>query len=161
MKIQRFATILVAAMLPLACGDGDGDGNGTGPGPVNISGTWSYSSTDLAWGTITCQMTGVSATIMQSGNAFTGTTTGGTIACQSGEDSGSLDLDDYQIVDGMISGTAITFTIIDPGEGQEVNIAHTGTVSGGSMTGNVTAQFELPPPAGFVVPLTGTWSANR
>lgn len=154
----RFLPMALASLAFLALGC-DGDGGTTPPEVIDIRGTWSYSSLDLVGGPITCQVTGIEATLTQDGSSFTGTTQGGMVTCQSGDASGSQDLSPFAITNGTISGSSITFTIED--EGQVVNFTHTGTVSGDTMSGNVTAQFELPPPYSFPVSLTGTWTATR
>ena len=157
MKMRFVPIALVSlAFAGLGC---DGDDGTTPPEVIDIRGTWSYSSVDLVGGPITCQMTGITATLTQDGSSFAGTTQGGTVTCQSGEESGSQDLTPFTVTGGMISGSSLTFTIED--EGQAVSITHTGTVSGNTMSGNVTAQFELPPPYSFLVSLTGTWTATR
>lgn len=156
----RFLPFALASLALVALGC-DGDGGTSPPEVIDIRGTWAYSSLDLTGGPITCQMTGIEATLTQDGSSFTGTTQGGSVTCQSGGETGSQDLDPFAVTGGTVAGTAITFTIESLDQGTVVNITHAGTVSGNTMSGTVTAQFELPAPYGFVVNLTGTWSATR
>jgi len=158
---MRTRTLSTIALSIVIAASGCGDDGTAPPAPLDVSGVWSYQAPDLVWGPVVCQMTGVTATLLQSDNTFSGTTTGGVIACQSGETSGSRDLVDYAVTDGSVTGTSITFTIASLEQGSDVSITHVGTVTDNSMSGTVTAQFELPPPVGAVVPLTGTWSATR
>ena len=115
-----------------------------------------YSTTALtaSFG-VTCSVSGVQATVTQSGSSFSGTTQGGQWSCQSPiGDLPPTDLDAQTIRDGMVDGNAVSFEI----DGVLL-FSHMGTVSGNSMSGTLTGTGDVPPLG--PITFTGEWTASR
>lgn len=138
--------LLLAAALVVACG-----GDATGPAP-SVTGQWSYTATNISGSGITCNISGVSLSLTQSGSTFTGSTTGGDAACSG--PGGSFDdaLGGDVIANGQMTGNAVQFDIGT----QDVHNA--GTLSGNSMSGTVT--FRIATGTSTII-LTGNFSAVR
>ena len=144
--------ILLLILVLTACGD-----DGTQPPQhTDISGSWTYSVQNLSSPPgINCTVTGVQATITQSGGSFSGTTRGGQWACQS--PFGPLPpaaLSAQTISAGMVDGNSVSFEI----DGVLL-FAHEGTVSGNSMSGTVTGTGSMDPVGDLT--LSGSWTASR
>jgi hypothetical protein len=145
--------MLVASVLGLgACGDG---GGGTGPsGDVTVTGSWTFSATNLtiAGAPGRCSLYG-RLDLAQTGTTVSGTYTFTHLSCtgpqgtvtETGPWSGS-------IVDGTVSGNQIHFHF------DTTDIDQHGTVSGQTMTGTCTWVASM---NGTSYTMTGAWTATR
>ena len=140
--------VLLCAAMAVACG---GD-SASSPTPT-VTGQWSYSATNVSGSGVTCNFTGVTLTLAQSGSTFTGTTTGGNVSCTApGVAPLNESLGGDVIANGQITGNAVQFDI----GGQDLH--NVGTLSGNSMSGTVTISV---PTGTTTVILTGNFSAAR
>lgn len=121
--MSRFIALAAFALLA-GCTDSTGATDGA------LTGRWSYSAPSLTSGSLRCAMTGVTLSLNQNGSSFSGNTSGGTITCAGQSES----LGSTVVHSGVVSGDQVTFII---GEGD--NLRHTGTVSGNTIAGAVTA----------------------
>ena len=144
------AAMAVAMVLAAGCDDDDG----MGPEAVDLTGTWTYSATNLAGGGLTCSFTGIQATVQQSASTFSGTTQGGSYLCESLLGNLGADLGAQTISGGTIAGSDVGFQI----DGVLL-FTHSGTVSGNSMSGTVVATGSVDPVG--QVALSGSWTASR
>jgi hypothetical protein len=142
---------LVCLLLAVACTSDSMNGAEV---PADIGGTWNLTVdlADQAAG-LTCQSVGT-ATIVQNGSAFTGTTAS-TVTCTL---SGVGTLPNFPLAgnidNGFISGNTITFP-------DDNGCDFTGTVSGTpANAGMGTADCTLTV-NGTPYDMTGTWQANR
>jgi hypothetical protein len=139
--MQRPSGFIVVALCGiLACGK-----DSSGPS-VNLTGTWS-GTINLSGSGVGCAIS-LSMQLTQTGGAFNGTYSNGSVNCNGQTQSGITGT----IINGVINGSSVSFDVDDPAAHQ------TGTVSGNSMNG--TARWTLNTQAGTVV-LTGTWSATK
>lgn len=148
---MRRSTILVSFLLLSACGGDDGP---TAVADGELTGRWSYSANDLTGSGLSCDMSGVTATLNQTGATFTGTAQGGTVTCRMGSQSQQQALGTSNILNGQIAGSSVSFDIGTP------DFHHTGTLDGSSMSGSVSFGFDFGAPFG-VISLTGRWSAAK
>lgn len=150
------AAAFSGAMLLAACGGGD-DSNG--PSTTGLGGTWRF-----AWPAMTgtvngnalsCNVSGVTMVLVQTGATFSGTQSGSaTMTCSAnGQQVISQAIGGETIVNGTISGANVAFELGSiPGP-------HTGTLAGTSMSGGATWSIDLG--GGTVVTMTGSWNAAR
>lgn len=122
-KISRLV-VLAALSLLTSCGDS------TGPAGEPLTGTWLYSVPDITLGLQRCSITDLVLTLQQTGDRFTGSTSGGTSTCSSGQPQ---PIASFPVTEGSIRGNLVTFNIA----GTEVR--NEGTLSGNTVTG--TAMF--------------------
>ena len=128
--------------------------SGGGPsGPeeqdANIGGTWTYAATNLASGGFTCNAS-LTLSLTQSSGTFHGSYFG-TLTCFGGGDQITEPVQG-QVTGGTVNGNGIAFNI------DTSDFHHTGSVSGGSMSGTATMRLVL---EGEQFTLTGPWSASR
>ena len=144
--MKKLTCVLV---LSLAAGCGS---DSTAP-QLNLTGSWTYSASNLSVIGVTCAITGVSMTLTATGNTFTGSVApGGVLTCTSpaGADTASLGGD--VIINGAVNGNSISFDIGTP------DFHNAGTLSGNSMSGTVTVHDVE---NGVPLTLTGTFSAVK
>jgi len=147
--------VLPLLLIPLflACAD-DGDGEGddvVGPSLPRVTGTWSYSMSNLSGGGISCFESGTTLNLYQHGTTFTGSFSGGVFIC--GLDA--VFVADGRVINGSItSDSAVSFDMRTDGW------HNSGTLSGDSMSGTATVPLDAGPPVGRVT-LTGTFAAVR
>ena len=141
------AVLYVTILTALACG------NATEP--ADVTGTWSYHTTNLN-SPVPCNFSLVTLTLTQSGNAFTGSASGS--HC-----TGTFE--NEMILNGSIFGDSVSFDIQLPNTGATsfLEIQNSGTISGDSMSGDVTVLMVV---CGIVCccderTLSGNWSARR
>jgi myosin-crossreactive antigen len=155
---RRLRSFLGSALLVLA-GCGGSDSTGPTP-PANVGGTWRFNWTNMAGtvgnlGSISCQATGVNATLSQSGVTFTGTIIGEyLVACTAGGQTASDVVSGGVITNGIVNGNQVSFNLAT------ADASQTGTVSGNSMSGSATWRLDLGSPYG-VVTLRGSWGGSR
>ena len=140
-------SFVVALLLAAGCGS-----DSTAP-RADLAGSWTYSATNLSVSGVTCSITGVSLTLVTTGNTFTGTVApGGVLICAgpAGADTASLGGD--VVANGTVNGNAVAFDI-----GTQ-DFHNAGTLSGNSMSGNVTVHSV---DNGISITLTGNFSAVK
>ena len=140
---------LVLPFLLLGCGGGDS----TGPSTAEVGGSWRFSWSNLSGSGVSCNASG-DFQLTQSGTTFSGVQYGtGTIICLAGGESLTDLIVGETLAAGQVNGSAVSFRI------GSVQSTHSGTVSGGSMSGTATWTFDLGD--GLVVNLAGQWTAVR
>lgn len=158
MSIRRRARptllfVLLATIGSVACG---GDSMTGLAGGASLTGSWTYAAPNMTGTiqglTVVCSFSNVPLSITQTGQAFTGSTSGGSFSCSIGGQSDGGTFGSRIIVNGEVDGTGVEFDFDSP------DWHHTGQVNGNSMTGQVTSILELS--TGSVV-LRGGWSAAR
>jgi hypothetical protein len=120
--------------------------------PNNVFGIWTYIANNVTSSGVTCNLTGVSMSLRQSGNTVTGSVTRGTSSCAFTGGSSNNALDGLTIVNGTINGHAVQFDIGTP------DIHSVGTLTGNSISGMVTIHVTV---KGSTTVLTGPFSATR
>jgi hypothetical protein len=140
--------VVLTAALVIGCGDS------TGPAQANMGGIWLYTATNLTDGSgFRCTVSSLSLRLNQSGNTFSGTTTGGGVQCYAGSTLlVSQALGPLPVINGSTSGTSVTFDI------ESSDFHNVGEVQGGSMTGTTT--LRVPTQSGIAV-LSGSFAAAR
>jgi hypothetical protein len=117
--------ILAAIFLSLA-----GCGGDSGPKNANISGSWTYTVTNLVGGGITCNTSGTTLQLNQSGTTFSGSYSGGTITCSApGVAPETAPIGTGDIIDGAIGVSDVSFDL------DTSDWSNTGTLVGNSMSG--------------------------
>lgn len=145
--------ILPLLLIPLflACAD-DGEGDDVvGPSHPYVTGTWSYSMSNLSGGGISCFESGTTLTLYQSGTTFSGTFSGGVFIC---------DLNEVFVADGRVINGSVTSDSAVSFDMRTSDWHNSGTVSGNSMSGTATVPLDAGPPVGRVT-LTGSFAAVR
>jgi VCBS repeat-containing protein len=130
----------------------------SGTEPLNVSGTWQYSATFNDMASITCNTSGATMTLLQSGAAATGTyqnlslTCTGVVPTNYGPFNGN-------ILSGTIAGgtATITFDVTGTG-GLSTSWQNTGHASNSSMSGSMVVIADF---GGGDVTLHGTWQASK
>ena len=104
--------LAMACLVAAACGGSDGSGPTTSH---HLVGTWSYEMPDLQDGHgVTCVITGPNLAFTQSGVAFSGNVSGGTIACAYlGTPFGAGSLQSAAVLNGAIQGDSVTFDVMN------------------------------------------------
>lgn len=155
----RAVPISCSVLLVLAACSGDSS-SPTGPAGsslAQVGGSWTYAASNMT-GTlsggvsVSCRFSNVPLTLNQTGDTFTGSTTGGQFSCSAGGISDGGTFGGRIVVNGEVDENDIEFDFDGP------DWHHTGSISGNSMSGQATAIFELG--SGAVV-LRGSWSAAR
>lgn len=142
--------LVLALVLAAACG---GDST-TGPNQqTNVGGRWLYTATNVAGSGVSCNLSNVSMTLTQTGSTFTGTVASGSnLSCTGPGGSINESLGNDVIANGVVTGNSIQFDI-----GTQ-DLHNTGTVSGNSMSGNITIRIVA---GATTINLAGTFSAVR
>lgn len=155
MKYKKSVVAGLALIILSGCG---GDGTTGPPEPQNadVEGVWSYDASNLA-GTlsgfaVTCSIAGSTMTLIQSGATFSGTSGSGTLTCSAGGITISDPFPTGPVTNGQVDGNNVQFDFGTP------DWRHTGTVTGGSMSGSVTIILAL---EDEVVILNGQWASAR
>lgn len=145
---RRFAFAMTLAIaLVVGCG-----GDSTNPTPT-VTGQWSYTATNVNGSGVSCNFTGVTLTLAQSGSTFTGSTIGGNVSCTApGVAPLNESLSGDVIANGQVTGNAVQFDIGTP------DIHNAGTLSGNSMSGTMTLRVAT---GTTTISLTGNFSAVR
>ena len=143
---------IVVAIVPLAgmiaCQDAS-------PKLANVTGTWSYHTTNFLNSPVPCNFSLVTLTLTQSGNAFTGSASG---------DHCAGTFENVMILNGSVFGDSVSFDIRLPSTYPTsfLETHNSGTISGDSMNGAVTALVSV---CGIArcdeFTLSGSWSAVR
>ena len=129
---MRSLLLAVTLAAIAACG-----GDSTGPkANSDLSGKWNYSAANLNGGGLSCNIAGVTISLTQTGSTFTGTTAGGTVTCVFGTQTETDSLGIGSIANGQVSGNSVQFDI------GSSELHHTGTRSGNSVTGTLTATID-------------------
>ena len=115
---------------------------------ANLAGLWSYSAPNLQDGSVSCDLTGVTLILEQTGASFTGTYNGGVLTCGTGADSGFIG----EVVNGTVAGAQVTF------EFDNSNWQNSGRLTGTSMTGQAVWIVGI---GSTVYHLSGTWTATK
>ena len=144
---------VVAAILVAACGkDATSPTAPNVPSVPSVAGQWSYSTTNISAGGLTCSSSGTTLTITQQGTSFSGSYGGGTLTCSSAGGSQSAPIGTGIVLNGTISGSSVTFDL-------DTSDWHNGgTINGNSMSGTATIRVVV---GGVLYTLTGTWGASR
>ena len=132
---------ITSALLAAACSKDS-------TGPVSVNGQWTYNASNLTTGSFTCNVSGTTLSITQSGGTFSGTYSGGTLTCN----GSTANVGSGTVVSGTLAGSGVTFNFDTP------DWHNTGTVSGASMSGNVTVRLVS---GGTTYVLNGTWAASK
>jgi hypothetical protein len=141
-RVPALAALALATVLVAGCGES------TGPG-TELSGTWTLTHSGISNGGESCSIAGTTMVINQSGSVFSGTYSGGIVAC-GGDVIGVLG--NGIIVDGRISGSDIEFNL-------DNNTWHNeGTLSANGMSGTVAVVANV---GGEVFQGTGNFEASR
>ena len=149
--LLRGGILCLVLLGPLACGGDDG----TGPADADVSGTWSATVADLTGGGSSCSSTDpTSLTLTQTGGTFSGSYSGGEVACTGSSGTFSFPVGSGAVVNGTVNGASVSFDLDSP------DFHQSGTVNGSSMSGPATWNCFFGPATG-VVTLTGTWHAAR
>jgi hypothetical protein len=142
--MKKLSSILALALVLGACSDS------TGPKALNVSGNWTYAVTNLNGAGLSCNATGTTVTLLQTGTTFTGTYSGGTLNCGS---VGSSNLGTGTVTSGTVNNNAVTFSF------DTTDWTNTGTASGSSVSGTTTVRLVLT--GGQTVVMTGNFSMVR
>jgi hypothetical protein len=141
------------ALVPLLSALGCGSNKATAPSttPTTLTGNWTYSAgslTSIAGG-YTCVVASFTLSLVQEGNALSGSYQSGSITCNGTALPGASGA----IANGSVSGNTVTFDFDSPDWHDEGN-----TTSATSMSGDVNATLTI---AGTLYLLAGTWTAVR
>ena len=142
--------VALTALLAAACG-----GDSSGPGSNNavpLTGSWSYSTSNLSAIGVTCNSSGTILTVTQVGSTFSGTYSGGTLSCTSSSGTVSGAVGSGVVVSGSLVGNAVSFDL------DTSDWRNTGSVTGNSMSGTVTVRVVV---SGTLYTLTGAFGAAR
>ena len=155
MQTARF--LLSAALLAAAAACGSD--NGTGSTPVSLTGEWSYSLDDIGNARFTCDFTGGTLRLTQTGDALEGELDplGAEMVCTTDAGQFSPSFPSGRIA-GTVDGSRVTLV---QQEMADVEVRYRGieaTLSGGQITGTITVR-ELWPEG--VRAFTGTFRAQR
>jgi hypothetical protein len=138
--MRRFGILILAATVS-ACSDS------TGPKNANVSGSWTYNVSNLSGGGLTCNGSGSTVTLSQTGATFTGSYSGGILSCGV---AGSVNIGSGVVANGTVSNNAVTFNF------DTQDWANTGSVSGNSIAGTTTVRLVVT--GGQTVVLSGNFS---
>jgi hypothetical protein len=109
--------------------------------------------TNLTGGGLSCNSSGTTLTITQSGTTFSGSYAGGAITCFDGSQTYIGDFGEGTLVTGSLSGQSIAYDF-------DTSAWHnSGAIEGTSMSGAVT--MRIIDPSGRTVVLRGTWAAVK
>lgn len=145
--MRRLMLALVLGVI--GCNSGDSFGVPT----ALVSGQWTMTLTNFTGSGFTCNASGITLQLAQAGTTFSGTFSGGTISCTTPNGPLQATAPSGQIINGVISGTAVQF---DLGNADSRFVG--GLTGGGEMSGNGTESTTF---NGTVVSLSGTWSATK
>jgi hypothetical protein len=138
---------LVLLVAAAGCGS-----DSTAP-KTDVTGTWSYSASNLTVSGVTCTISSVSMTFAQTGTTFTGTVaSGGLLSCTGPAGSDNEVLGSDVIANGVVNGNAVQFDI------GTSDFHNTGTLSGNTISGTAAVNVTV---NGVVAVLTGNFSATK
>ncbi len=124
--------------------------------PVELNGTWAISASNVSGDGITCGVSGLSVTLVQSSEtAFTGTALGGLVTCDYQGTITRQPVDSGTAVVGTLDGRVIEISV--PSEGATLD----GTVAPNDDQMSGTTQLQLTLGGGLVVTINGNWSGTR
>lgn len=144
--MKRLLYLALATVGLAACGK-----DSTGPN-INLTGNWSYSTSNITDGSVSCSSSGTTLSVTQQGNTFSGTYSGGTLTCQTSGGSGSNTVGTGIVATGSIAGNGVTFDL------DTSDWRNTGTLSGNSMSGTVLVRLVI---GGTTYFLSGNWAAAK
>jgi hypothetical protein len=141
------------ALVPLLAALGCGSSKATAPSttPTTLTGNWTYSAgslTSLAGG-YTCVVASFTLSLVQEGNALSGSYKSGTITCNGTAIPGGSGA----IANGSVSGTSVIFDFDSPDWHDEGN-----NTTPTTMSGDLNATLTID---GTLYLLSGTWTAVR
>ncbi len=141
-RVPALAAFAVAAVLVAGCGESTGLGN-------ELSGTWTLTHSGITSGGEACSIAGTTMVLNQSGSVFSGTYSGGIVAC-GGDVIGVLG--NGIIVDGRITGSDIEFNL-------DNNTWHNeGTLTANGMSGTAALVANV---GGELFQGTGAFEASK
>ena len=139
--------IALALTLPACSGD-----DLSGPVAPTVDGQWSYSASNISGSGVACDVSNMTMQLAQSGTTFSGVSAGGILTCRAGGQSESGAFGGDIVANGRIDGNSVSWDL------GTSDVHHTGTISGNSMSGQVTIRLDV---GGGDVVLAGNWSAVR
>src|SRR2546427_2424787 len=103
MSRRMAVSAVLTAALVAACGkDATSPTAPNVPSVPSVAGQWSYSTTNISAGGITCSSSGTILTITQQGTSFSGSYGGGTLTCSSSGGSPSLPIGAGVVLNGSV-----------------------------------------------------------
>lgn len=106
---MRERWLAMGCLVVAACGGSDSAGPTTSH---HLVGSWSYEMPDLQDGHgVTCVVSGPILALTQSGVAFSGNVSGGTVACHASGVLDSASLGPGVVINGRIAGDSVSFNV--------------------------------------------------
>ena len=143
---RTLALLTFAFVASFGCSDS------SGPKTAAVSGTWTYSASNVQGSGETCNSTGTTMTLTQSGSTFTGTYAGGTLTCTGVFGSLTQQIGSGVVANGTVSGSSVSFNF------DTTDWTNTGSMSGTTMTGSLVIRVTVGATSAV---LTGTFSAAK
>jgi hypothetical protein len=135
--------LAVSIIVLLAACDGS-----TEPPKVNVTGNWAIAWPSMTgsggYAGLTCSISGMTLSVTQTGQSFSGTYSSSTITCNGNAVAATAGV----VVSGTVSGNSVSFDL------DNATTHQTGTISGNTMSGSAAW-------TDATGSLSGTWSANR
>lgn len=142
--LVRKVGFLILGLVVSACSDS------TGPKNANVSGAWSYSVSNLSGGGLSCNASGTTVTLNQTGTTFTGTYNGGTLSCGS---VGTVSVGTGAVASGVVAANSVNFNF------DTQDWMNAGSLSGNTIAGTATVRLVLT--GGQTVVMNGNFSMVR
>ncbi len=116
-----------------------GGGLGGGRGDVvEVSGDWVYNASNLAAAGLTCNVSNVSLSLQQKDSTFTGTYSGGQVACVGpGVAPDSVQFGTGVVLNGLVRGDSIFFDLDTP------DWRSRGRLTGNSISGETVVRIDF------------------
>lgn len=150
--MHRIIAALALCGSAVLCGCGS-SGNSSGPkSPANVTGSWTYTASDLSGDGYTCTVTGAILTLEQTDTTFAGTYADALLSCTSGSTTINNPGLSGDIVNGTVSGSSVSFEI------DGATYTNTGSVSGTTMSGTASLSTAG---SGTNITVTGSWTAAQ
>jgi hypothetical protein len=137
----------VAFLVFAACG-----GDSTGPSAAALTGQWAYNATNVSGSGLTCNFSGLTLVITQTGPTVTGATNGGSFSCTAAGTTQGGPLGTTPLANGQINGNAVQFDF------GTADIHNAGTLNGKTISGTVTVRADA---GGTIIVLSGNFSAVK
>lgn len=133
-----------------ACG-----GDSTGPSTTSVAGSWVVSLTNFSGSGVTCNATGISVQLSQTGTTLTGTYSGGTYSCTGPGGSTTQAGGTGIIINGVVNGNNVSFDV----DTQDSHFTGNVAAGGASMSGSGSEKIDIG--GGQTVTLSGAWGAAK